>query len=76
MASSKTNWKKNTAHDGLFSIQGFSCQDYFSTPSEQLKQLQYAGFSDTKAYGLNSGKVVLDPANMLDYYVYFLAKAK
>jgi hypothetical protein len=59
-----------------FRYKDFLVRDYFSTPSEQLKQLQDAGFSDIKAYGLNSGKVVSDPTNMLDYYVYFLAKAK
>ena len=59
-----------------FRYKDFLVRDYFSTPIEQLKQLRDAGFSDIKAYGLNSGKVVSDPTNMLDYYVYFLAKAK
>jgi ubiquinone/menaquinone biosynthesis C-methylase UbiE len=59
-----------------FRYKDFLVRDYFSTPSEQLKQLKDAGFSDTKAYGLNSGKVVRDPINMLDYYVYFLTKAE
>jgi ubiquinone/menaquinone biosynthesis C-methylase UbiE len=59
-----------------FRYKDFLVRDYFSTPIEQLKQLRDAGFSDIKAYGLNSGKIVSDPTNMLDYYVYFLAKAK
>jgi ubiquinone/menaquinone biosynthesis C-methylase UbiE len=59
-----------------FMYKDFLVRDYFSTPSEQLKQLRDAGFSDTKAFGLNSGKVVHDTTNILDYYVYFLAKAK
>jgi len=59
-----------------FRYKDFLVRDYFSTPSEQLKQLQDAGFSDIKAYSLNSGKEVLDPTNMLDYYIYFLTKAK
>lgn len=59
-----------------FRYKDFLLRNYFVTPSEQLKQLQDAGFSSTKAYYLNSGKVVSDPTNMLDYYVYFLTKAK
>jgi ubiquinone/menaquinone biosynthesis C-methylase UbiE len=54
----------------------FLFRTYFITPSEQLKQLKDAGFSDTKAYDLANGKIVSDPTNMLDNWVYFLAKAK
>ena len=49
--------------------------NYFVTPSEQLKQLQDAGFSNTKAYCLQNGRVVSDPTNMLDWWVYFLTEA-
>jgi hypothetical protein len=59
-----------------FRHKDFLIRNYFVTPSEQLKQLQDAGFSNTKAYRLQSGKVVKDPTNMLDYYIYFLTKAK
>jgi ubiquinone/menaquinone biosynthesis C-methylase UbiE len=54
----------------------FIFRSYFVTPNEQLKQLKDAGFSDTKAYDLHNGKIVSDPTNMLDNWVYFLAKAK
>lgn len=59
-----------------FTYKDFLLRNYFITPSGQLKQLQDAGFSETKAYELNSGKIINDPTNMLDYYVYFLTKAK
>ena len=69
--------RKKTQHMmAYFRYKDFLVRDYFSTPSEQLKQLREAGFSDIKAYSLKSGKEVRDPINMLDYYVYFLAKAK
>lgn len=72
----KQNRSKAQHMMAYFRYKDFLVRDYFSTPSEQLKQLKDAGFSDTKAYGLNSGKVVRDPINMLDYYVYFLTKAE
>jgi ubiquinone/menaquinone biosynthesis C-methylase UbiE len=59
-----------------FRHKDFLIRNYFVTPNEQLRQLQDTGFSNTKAYGLQSGKVVSDPTNMLDYYIYFLTKAK
>ncbi len=72
----KQTGKKTQHMMAYFRYKDFLVRDYFSTPSEQLKQLNDAGFSNTKAYGLNSGKEVFDPTNMLDYYVYFLTKAK
>jgi ubiquinone/menaquinone biosynthesis C-methylase UbiE len=54
----------------------FLFRSYFVKPMEQLKQLNDAGFSDIKAYDLHSGKPVIDSANMMDNWVYFLAKAK
>jgi ubiquinone/menaquinone biosynthesis C-methylase UbiE len=58
-----------------FRYKDFLFRNYYSTPSEQLKQLQDAGFSNIKAHGLN-GKVISDPINMLDYCIYFLTQAK
>jgi ubiquinone/menaquinone biosynthesis C-methylase UbiE len=54
----------------------FLFRTYFITPSEQLKQLKDAGFSNTQAYDLANGKIISDPTKMLDNWVYFLAKAK
>ena len=59
-----------------FTYKDFLLRNYFITPYEQLRQLQATGFSDTRAYDLNSGKVVSKPENMRDYYIYFLTKAK
>ena len=58
-----------------FTYKNFLLRNYFITASEQLKQLEDAGFSSVKAYNLNTGKVVRDPTSMLDYYIYFLARA-
>jgi ubiquinone/menaquinone biosynthesis C-methylase UbiE len=51
-------------------------RNYFITPSEQLKQLKDAGFSNTKLYDLNTGKVLTAPTENMDYWVYFLTKAE
>jgi ubiquinone/menaquinone biosynthesis C-methylase UbiE len=59
-----------------FTYKDFLLRNYFITPYEQLRQLQDTGFSDTRAYDLNSGKVVSNPENMRDYYIYFRTKAK
>jgi ubiquinone/menaquinone biosynthesis C-methylase UbiE len=50
-------------------------RSYYVTPNEQMEQLKFSGFSNTKAYYLQSGKVSNNPANMFDKWIYFLAKA-
>ena len=59
-----------------YTYKDFLLRNYFSTPSEQLRQLNEAGFVDSKAYDLNNGKVVKTPENMTDYYVYFLTRVR
>ncbi len=54
----------------------FLFRSYFVTPNEQLKQLKNACFSVIKAYALSTGKLVIDPTNMLDNWVYFLTVTK
>jgi ubiquinone/menaquinone biosynthesis C-methylase UbiE len=69
--------KSKLEHEMIYyKYRDFLSRLYFITPSEQINQLQDAGFSNTKAFSLKDGKVVIDPTNMLDYYVYFLTKAK
>jgi len=73
-----SNMRKNRKqeHELVFlKYRDFLTRLYFISPSEQLKQLKETGFSNTKAYGLNNGKIVSDPAKALDYYVYFLTTA-
>ena len=59
-----------------FTYKDFLFRNYFVTPSEMVKQLSEAGFSCAKAYDLQSGKIVRDPSSMLDYWIYFLTRAK
>ena len=59
-----------------YTYKDFLFRNYFVTPSEMVKQLSDAGFSCTKAYDLQSGKEVRDPSHMIDYWVYFLTRAK
>ena len=54
----------------------FLFRSCFITPIEQIKQLRDTGFSEIKAYDLANGKIVSDPTNMLDNWVYFLSRAK
>jgi ubiquinone/menaquinone biosynthesis C-methylase UbiE len=67
---------KKINHDMIFlKYRDFLTRLYFITPAEMLKQLSEAGFSQTKAYNLDSGKEIGDPITMLDYWVYFLTIA-
>lgn len=67
---------KKINHDMIFlKYRNFLTRLYFITPAEMLKQLSEAGFSQTKAYNLDSGKEIGDPITMLDYWVYFLTIA-
>ena len=67
---------KKINHDMIFlKYRSFLTRLYFITPAEMLKQLNEVGFSQTKAYNLDSGKEIGDPITMLDYWVYFLTIA-
>jgi ubiquinone/menaquinone biosynthesis C-methylase UbiE len=69
--------KKNPQHMmAYYRYKDYLIRNYFITPSEQLKQLKDAGFSNTKVYDLNTGKLLSDPTETMDYWVYFLTEAK
>ncbi len=57
-----------------YRFKDFLFRNYFITPKGQIKQLKNAGFKNVEAFELATGKSVKDPENMLDYWVYYLAK--
>ena len=50
----------------------FRMTTYIISPAEQIKQLTHLGFSETKILDLQNGKEILNPANMVDPWLYFL----
>jgi ubiquinone/menaquinone biosynthesis C-methylase UbiE len=71
----KQNRRKTQCSMIYHKYKNFLFKSCFITPGEQIKQLKDAGFSEIKAYDLTDGKIINDPTNMLDHWVYFLAKA-